>query len=114
MARVIFTRAICFSAPAGQCFALFLPRTRRWTMKILAVTGGGQGIGRAIAFRFAQNGYAVWISDTDEKAGNEACERTRALGAEAMFVRADIARERDVENWLARTVATLGCPDVLV
>jgi NAD(P)-dependent dehydrogenase (short-subunit alcohol dehydrogenase family) len=83
-------------------------------MKTLAITGGGQGIGRGIAFLFAQAGYAVSIIDADEKAGREACAHIESLGVQALFVRGDIARERDVENWLAETVDKLGCPDVLV
>lgn len=83
-------------------------------MKIAAVTGGAQGIGRGIAFRFAQAGYAVSISDVDEKAGREACAHLESLGAQALFVRGDIARERDVDNWLAETVDKIGCPDVLI
>jgi NAD(P)-dependent dehydrogenase (short-subunit alcohol dehydrogenase family) len=67
-------------------------------MKILAITGGGQGIGRGIVFRFAQSGYAVSITDCDEKAGREAAARAEALGAQALFVRTDVGRERDVEN----------------
>jgi NAD(P)-dependent dehydrogenase (short-subunit alcohol dehydrogenase family) len=38
-------------------------------LKVAAVTGGGRGIGRAVAFHFAQSGYAVSIADTDEEAG---------------------------------------------
>ena len=83
-------------------------------MKILAVTGGGQGIGRGIAFHFAKNGYAVSIADPDEKAGREAREKAQSLGAEAMFVRTDVSAARDVQNWIAQTQRTLGCPDVLV
>src|SRR5215472_15729322 len=83
-------------------------------MKIVAITGGGQGIGRGIAFRFAQSGYAVSICDSDESAGVEARERANALGAPALFVRADVSRERDVKNWIAKTVKTFGCPNVLV
>jgi NAD(P)-dependent dehydrogenase (short-subunit alcohol dehydrogenase family) len=83
-------------------------------MKILAVTGGGQGIGRGIAFHFAQNGYAVSIADSDEKAGREAASRAEALGAQAIFVRTDVSRERDVKAWMSETLAQLGCPDVLV
>jgi NAD(P)-dependent dehydrogenase (short-subunit alcohol dehydrogenase family) len=83
-------------------------------MKTLAITGGGQGIGRGIAFRFAQAGYAISIVDSDEKAGREACAHIEQLGAQALFLRGDIARERDVEHWLSETVDRLGCPDVLV
>ncbi|HXJ02147.1 MAG TPA: SDR family NAD(P)-dependent oxidoreductase, partial [Micropepsaceae bacterium] len=83
-------------------------------MKVLAITGGGQGIGRGIAFRFAENGYAISIADQDEKAGREAAAHAEAFGVEAIFVRTDIARERDVAAWMSQTVAKLGCPDVLV
>jgi NAD(P)-dependent dehydrogenase (short-subunit alcohol dehydrogenase family) len=83
-------------------------------MKILAVTGGGQGIGRGIAFHFAQNGYAVSIADSDDKAGREAAARVEALGAQAIFVRTDVSREHDVKAWMSATVGELGCPDVLV
>jgi NAD(P)-dependent dehydrogenase (short-subunit alcohol dehydrogenase family) len=83
-------------------------------MKTLAITGGGQGIGRGIAFRYAQAGYAVSIVDTDEKAGREACAHIESLGVQALFLRGDVSRERDVENWLTETVDGLGCPNVLV
>ena len=83
-------------------------------MKILAITGAGQGIGRGIAFRFAESGYAVSIAEADDKAGREAAARIEALGAQVIFVRTDIARERDVAAWMSETVAKLGCPDVLV
>jgi NAD(P)-dependent dehydrogenase (short-subunit alcohol dehydrogenase family) len=83
-------------------------------MKILAITGGGQGIGRGIALRFAQSGYAVSILDADEKGGREAREKIEALGGAALFIRGDVSRERDVDDWLGQTAAKLGCPDVLV
>jgi NAD(P)-dependent dehydrogenase (short-subunit alcohol dehydrogenase family) len=83
-------------------------------MKILAVTGGGQGIGRAIALRFAQSGYAISILDADEKGGREARDRIEAQGTAALFIRGDVSRERDVEKWIDQTAAKIGCPDVLV
>ena len=46
-------------------------------MKILAATGGGQRIGRGIAYAFAKAGYAVSIADTDEEAGREALQKIR-------------------------------------
>lgn len=79
--------------------------------KVLAVTGGAQGIGRAIALRFSRHGYAVSIADVDTRKGREALA---ALGANAAFFRADISREAEVRAWLRATARKLGCPDVLV
>ena len=62
-------------------------------MKVLAVTGGGQGIGRAIALRFARAGYAVSVADTDAAAGREVLAMLRAAGIPALFARTDVARE---------------------
>lgn len=83
-------------------------------MKILAITGGGQGIGRGIGFRFAQSGYAVSILDADEKGGREARDKIEKLGSAALFIGGDVSHERDVEDWIGQTAAKLGCPDVLV
>lgn len=82
--------------------------------KVLAVTGGAQGIGRAIAEHFAARGYAVSVADTNAALGHAAARALRKRGAQAGFFRADISREQDVRGWLRATVRTLGCPDVLV
>ncbi len=82
-------------------------------MKLIAVTGGGQGIGRAIAFCFARAGYAVSIADIDDEAGNEAIEKVKELGAQGIFVRTDVSKEEDVKKWMELTNGELGCPDVL-
>jgi NAD(P)-dependent dehydrogenase (short-subunit alcohol dehydrogenase family) len=81
---------------------------------VAAVTGGGQGIGRAIALEFANAGYAVSIADTVEDAGHEIVQRLQALGANAMFTRTDVASAEQVEAWMAATEARLGAPDVLI
>lgn len=83
-------------------------------MKIAAVTGGAQGIGRAIALRFAAAGYAVSVADPDEQAGQEILTMLRQCGAEAIFQRADVAGAAAATGWIGRTVDELGCPDVLV
>ncbi|HEX9463684.1 MAG TPA: glucose 1-dehydrogenase [Alphaproteobacteria bacterium] len=81
---------------------------------IVAVTGGGQGLGRAVALQFAQAGYAVSVADTIEDAGHEIVQRVQALGTKAMFMRTDVAEAGDVEAWMQATAATLGSPDVLI
>src|SRR5688572_14263100 len=83
-------------------------------MKTAAITGGAQGIGRAIALRFAAAGYAVSIADSDDKAGVEAAGLIERAGAKGLYVRADISQAEQIERWITQTVDELGCPDVLV
>jgi NAD(P)-dependent dehydrogenase (short-subunit alcohol dehydrogenase family) len=82
--------------------------------KVLAVTGGAQGIGRAIALHFAQHGYAISIADTRATAARETLRALRRKGAQAEFFRTDVSRQAEVGNWLRATARALGCPDVLV
>jgi NAD(P)-dependent dehydrogenase (short-subunit alcohol dehydrogenase family) len=83
-------------------------------VKVLAVTGGAQGIGRAVALRFARAGYAVSIADPDAAAGRETARRVEDAGAKCLFVRADVGVPAQIEKWVRRTLATLGCPEALV
>jgi NAD(P)-dependent dehydrogenase (short-subunit alcohol dehydrogenase family) len=83
-------------------------------MKVTAVTGGAQGIGRGIAYTFAKAGYAVSICDPDTCAGEEALKTVRELGANGLFVEGDTGKKADIDSWLDRTANELGCPDVLV
>jgi len=83
-------------------------------VKVLAVTGGAQGIGRAIALRFARAGYAVSIADPDADAGREAAGLVEKEGARSLFVPADVADAAQVERWVEETARRLDCPDALV
>ncbi|MGZ3541405.1 MAG: SDR family NAD(P)-dependent oxidoreductase [Vulcanimicrobiaceae bacterium] len=83
-------------------------------MKVLAVTGGAQGIGRGIALYFAANDYAISFTDVDEEAASKTAGELQALGAKVMFVPADVSRAQDVTLWAETTVRELGCPNVLV
>src|SRR6185437_2683374 len=83
-------------------------------MKVIAITGGGAGIGRGIAWHFALAGYAVSITDRDRKAGGESLQVMREAGVETLFVPGDVSKPADVKNWLNQTRVKLGVPDVLV
>src|SRR3954462_775385 len=83
-------------------------------MAVIAISGGGQGIGRAIAWHFAALGYGVSITDLDGEAGAESMAHMQAMGARAFFLKGDVARPSHVGRWLDQTRTKLGVPDVLV
>ena len=81
--------------------------------KVALVTGGAQGIGKAIATRFLRDGMQVAILDADEEACNEAATELRALG-EVNFLRTDVADEDQVIAAVEHAVKGFGGVDVLV
>jgi NAD(P)-dependent dehydrogenase (short-subunit alcohol dehydrogenase family) len=83
-------------------------------MRIVAITGGGAGIGRGLAWHFAHAGYAVSILERDRAAGREALQVMTEYGARAHLSVGDVSRPADVNRWLAATKAKLGTPDVLI
>ena len=75
------------------------------------VTGGAQGIGRAIAERLLASGAAVTLWDRDAE---ELAAARQALGAEVGGVVVDVADPDSVERAAAETIAAAGAIDVLV
>jgi NAD(P)-dependent dehydrogenase (short-subunit alcohol dehydrogenase family) len=84
------------------------------TGKVAIVTGGGRGIGRAIARTFAAEGAAVAVTARSEKEIYEAMTEIQAAGGQAVAVRADLAREVDCQRIVDGTRAAFGKIDVLV
>jgi NAD(P)-dependent dehydrogenase (short-subunit alcohol dehydrogenase family) len=76
--------------------------------KIGLVTGAGSGIGRATALTFAREGAAVTVADVDEAAGAETVRLVESAGGRALFVRADVSVESDVEAMVRATVDAFG------
>ncbi len=66
--------------------------------KTVIVTGGGQGIGRAISRRFASEGANVVIAETDEEAGLENEKYIKELGFEAIFIKTDVSDADRVQS----------------
>ena len=82
--------------------------------KTAVITGGGQGIGRALAIRFAAEGYAVSLCDTDKEAGLEVIRTIHETGGSAMFLCVDVADEAALRHYIGLTVRELGPIDVLI
>ena len=80
---------------------------------IALVTGGAQGIGRAVTRHFLQQGGSVVAVDVDAEAGEELVSTYRDLG-KLHFVRADVSQEAEVEKVVAETLEQFGSLDVLV
>lgn len=80
---------------------------------VVAITGGGQGIGRALAWHFADAGYAVAITDKDRAAGRETLEGIKQRSA-GSFLAGDISGHAHVGRWMASVAEKFGPPDVLV
>ncbi len=83
--------------------------------KVAVVTGGGRGIGRAIALRFAAEGADVVVNyRADEAAAQETAAAITAAGRRALCVRADVTRRDEVRALFARAVERFGHLDLLV
>ncbi|MEJ2337229.1 MAG: SDR family NAD(P)-dependent oxidoreductase [Gemmatimonadales bacterium] len=78
------------------------------------VTGGAQGIGRAVSEVLAGEGAAVSIVDINAKAGEEAAECIESAGGQVHFSRCNVAKPDDVEQSVADTASAFGRIDVLV
>jgi NAD(P)-dependent dehydrogenase (short-subunit alcohol dehydrogenase family) len=76
--------------------------------KVALVTGGGSGIGRAAALALANAGAKVAISGRREKEGYETVALVKKAGGQAVFIKADVSLEPDVEKLVAETVSTYG------
>jgi len=86
----------------------------RFQDRVAVVTGGGKGIGRAIAARLACGGAKVVLSGRDGAALETACGEIRAQGGEALAVSGDVAKPSDAEQLCARTLEAFGRADILV
>lgn len=81
--------------------------------KVAIVTGGGQGIGKAIAKQFLEKGFSVVIAEIDEEAGRETEAEYQPLGS-IRFIPTDVANEESVNKLIGETVNSFARIDVLV
>ncbi|MEE2898965.1 MAG: 3-hydroxybutyrate dehydrogenase [Gemmatimonadota bacterium] len=80
----------------------------------VVVTGGGRGIGRAVARRLAENGAAVVVTARSTDQIESVAKELRADGLQAHAVRCDVADEASVEAMAAAAIERLGTVDILV
>jgi NAD(P)-dependent dehydrogenase (short-subunit alcohol dehydrogenase family) len=81
--------------------------------KIAIVTGGANGIGKAICELFAREGAWVLIADIEEDAGQQLVSSIHAEGGKAAFCKTDVSSKSDIQRAIETAVAQNGRIDVL-
>jgi NAD(P)-dependent dehydrogenase (short-subunit alcohol dehydrogenase family) len=76
--------------------------------KVVIVTGGNSGIGRATAIALAKEGAKVTVAARRASDGEETAHLIKEAGSDAIFVKTDVAIENDVRSLVEKTVDTYG------
>jgi acetoin reductase-like protein len=87
---------------------------KRLEGKVAIVTGGAQGIGRAVSHRFAQEGARVAIADLQLDGAQKVADEIGAAGGQALAVAVDVANQAQVQAMVDQVVALFGGVDILV
>src|SRR5579872_5427515 len=82
--------------------------------KVALVTGATAGIGRGIAVAFAKQGATVVAVGRNEKEGRNTLDMVHAAGSEGLFLKADIAHEREVADAIDEAISRYGRLDCAV
>lgn len=81
---------------------------------VVLITGALTGIGRAAAVIFAEEGAQLVVSGRRDTLGQELVAELEELGAEALFVRADVRNEDEVRSLVDQAIARFGRLDIAV
>lgn len=82
--------------------------------KVAMVTGGGQGIGKAIALQFAKEGAMVTVMARRAEPIEEVVAQIQAQGGEGLALAGDVTRAADIDRVVSQTVEKFGKLDILV
>jgi NAD(P)-dependent dehydrogenase (short-subunit alcohol dehydrogenase family) len=82
--------------------------------KIAIVTGGGNGIGRAIALRLADEGAKVVVADLKKDAAQMIVEEIKTRGSDGLAIACDATSPDDVNTMVRKTLTVYGVIDILV
>ena len=78
------------------------------------VTGAGQGIGRSIALKMAQEGADTVIAEMNPDTGESTAKEVEALGRRALFIPVNVAHPKQVQSMVDRVLKTWERIDILV
>jgi NAD(P)-dependent dehydrogenase (short-subunit alcohol dehydrogenase family) len=87
---------------------------KRFDNKVVWITGGGSGIGRALALEFAKEGAVVAVSGRREDRLQAVVDEIESAGGKGLAMRCDVTDEASVAEAVQKIVRTLGGLDVAV
>ena len=82
--------------------------------KVALITGGGSGIGRGVAERFAAEGAKLALVDLNQAGLDETAAKVKELGAEVETYAADVSVTEQVEGFFAKAIEHFGRLDICV
>lgn len=82
--------------------------------QVAIVSGGGRGLGLAIAERLVEEGAAVAIAGRDREVLEQASKRLEANGGQVLSIPADVSREGDIDRVVSATIAWRGPLSIVV
>lgn len=86
----------------------------RFEGKVAIVTGGGSGLGEAMALRLAKEGAAVAIPDVNLDAAQGTQKEIAAFGGKALAMKTDVSQVEDVKAMVKQVIEEVGKIDILV
>ena len=86
----------------------------RFKNKIVLITGGASGIGKATAEFFAEEGANLVISDVQEDLGKQVVAKLNKEGDKAIFIHADISKLEEVKQMIVQTIDRFGRLDIAI
>jgi NAD(P)-dependent dehydrogenase (short-subunit alcohol dehydrogenase family) len=89
-------------------------RCDRFQGKVAIVTGAAQGMGEAIARKFAAEGAKVVVADMQGQAAETLAQSIRDTGGDALALEVNVVDEKQVDSMVAKTIAAYGTVDILV
>lgn len=82
--------------------------------KVALITGAASGIGESTALLFAKEGAKLILTDVSEDKGNSVLKRVKELGAEAIYLNADVSKAEDSDNTVKKALEKFGKLDIAV